>query len=100
VPSLFNFFVTPNSASLVVITEGTSTSGACLLPQEALDDISAIVATDAVNNPSVRALQTHIADLEQEVRDADFRLYFLYRQRLAHLEMLSTAKSRVEPLKA
>lgn len=70
------------------------------MSQEALDSISAIAAAGPDSSPSLQALQTHIADLEQEVRDADFRLHFLFRQRLATIELLNTARSRVERLKS
>lgn len=66
---------------------------------EVLNSISTIVAGSSTEHPSLQALNAHIADIEQEVRDLDFRLHFLYRQRLAALELLSTAKSRAEKLK-
>jgi hypothetical protein len=80
--------------------DGASSSGTGLMSQEVLHNISTIVAGSSSENPSSQALDAHIADLEQEVRDLDFRLYFLYRQRLAALELLSTAKSRAEKYKA
>jgi len=67
-----------------------------LLPPGALDNISVIAAANSSQDPSPRALQAHIADLEQELRDADFRLYFLFRQRLSTLESLQAAKDRFE----
>jgi len=70
-----------------------------LLPRDALDNIVAISAADSGNVPSLRALQTHVADLEQEIRDVDFRLHFLYRQRLANIEKLNAAKSSMDRFK-
>ena len=83
-----------------VITASISSSEMGLLPRETLDSIAAIVAADSGADPSLKTLLSHIGDLEQEVRDADFRLHFLYRQRLATLSMLSTAKGRAEDYKA
>src|ERR1700675_4896170 len=83
-----------------VITASISSSEMGLLPRETLDSIAAIVAADSGADPSLKTLLSHIGDLEQEVRDADFRLHFLYRQRLATLSMLATAKGRAEDYKA
>lgn len=66
---------------------------------EAHSTIRNISASAPVQNPSPQALFAHIGDLEQELRDADFRLQFLYRQRLAILELLTVAKGRAEKLK-
>jgi hypothetical protein len=91
--SLLHFLLTYFSVA-VPATSGSSVSEASLLPPDALDNISVIASSDSSHDPSPRALQTHIADLEQEIRDSDFRLHFLYCQRLASLEMLHVAKNR------
>lgn len=70
------------------------------MSQEVLNSVGTIVAGSSTELPSLQALHTHIADIEQEVRDLDFRLHFLYRQRLAALELLGIAKSRAEKFKA
>lgn len=98
------FFYIYNSSHLLrtaaVTTEGSSIAEASLLPQEALDNIAGVATSDSIPHPSLQALQSHQADLEQEVRDIDFRLHFMYRQRLATLELLNTAKDRVDKLAA
>ena len=76
--------------------EGPLVSEASLLPQEALDNIASSAASDLSIDPSMQALQANVADLEQEIRDLDFRLHFMYRQRQSTLALLNTAKSRAE----
>jgi hypothetical protein len=68
------------------------------LSQGVLDNITGALTSDSIQNPSSQALQAHFADLEQEVRDIDFRLHFMYRQRLSTLELLNAAKSRLDKL--
>jgi hypothetical protein len=65
------------------------------LPQETLDNIAG-VAAESIQHPSLQALHSHLADLEQEVRDLDFRLHFMYRQRVSTLELVNTARGRIE----
>ena len=79
--------------------EGASSSETGLLSPEAHNAICSIVAGAPIQNPSLRALNAYLADLEQELRDEDFRLQFLFRQRLATLELINTAKSRIEKYK-
>lgn len=69
-----------------------------LLSQEALDTVRGIAEAVPSTKPSLQALTTHLSDLEQEVRDSDFRLQFMYNQRLATLALLKTVRDRIETL--
>lgn len=97
---LLNSFRLSSSCLLTTLAGGASSSETSLLSPEAHTVIRSIAAGSPVQNPSLQALTTHLADLEQELRDEDFRLQFLYRQRLATLELINTARSRVEKYKA
>jgi len=66
-----------------------------LLSQEALDTVRGISEAAPVSKPSLQALKTHLVDLEQELLDSDFRLQFMYNQRLATLELLNTVRDRI-----
>lgn len=69
-----------------------------LLPRDTLDAIQTMSA-NLVTDPSLNALQAHISDLEQDLRNTEFRLQFLYHQRTTTLDLLAASKRQLEKLK-
>jgi FAD synthase len=57
------------------------------------------LSTNPTVQPSTAALEAHIAELEMDVRNAEFRLQFQFNQRKASLELLTNAKRQLERLK-
>ena len=57
------------------------------------------VVLGQIGDPSPTALLAHIADLEQDVRNIEFRLQFLYHNRLSALDLLAIARRQAEKLK-
>ena len=62
-----------------------------------MQSIRSIVAN--VIEPSNAALQAHIADLEQELKNQDFRLQYIFNQRSTTSSLLAAAKGQVEKAK-
>ena len=63
------------------------------MSKDAIDVSRAVIAAGGGNNPSPQALQAHITSLEQELRNADFRLQFAYYERASIVKSLHAAKS-------
>jgi hypothetical protein len=57
------------------------------------------IAANPVIDPSSKALQAHIGDLEQDLRNTEFRLQFLYHLRTTTLDLLAAARRQLERLK-
>jgi hypothetical protein len=49
--------------------------------------------------PSSIALQAHIFDMERDLRNTEFRLQYLYRERMSLLNLLASAKLQADRLK-
>ena len=75
--------------NLIPIT-GQSTAEA-LLPQETAVAIQSIVAGSTIE-PTPEALQGYIAHLEEEMRNTDFRLQFLYHERTSTSTLLAESR--------
>jgi hypothetical protein len=54
------------------------------------------LASGPIAEPTPEALQAYIIELESDIRNADFRLQYLYRQRQASTELLVSAKMQAE----
>jgi hypothetical protein len=81
---------------------GSSSSSSVLeelgsLPSDTLTSLNALAAGPSVE-PSATALQTHMGDLEMELRNTEFRLQYLFQQRVSLLSLLSMAKSQANNL--
>lgn len=62
--------------------------------QEALDAARSLSRLPSVD-PSTSSLQAHIADLEADLRNIDFRLQNFYHQRIALATLLTDAQARL-----
>jgi len=69
---------------------GQSTAEA-ILPQETALAIQSIVAGSTIE-PTPEALQGYIAHLEEELRNTDFRLQFVYHERTSTSALLAEAR--------
>ena len=76
---------------------GKDASSGSLLPDHIAQSIRGIVAN--VTEPSPSALQAHVADLEQELKNQDFRLQLIYNQRSTTSSLLAAAKGQLEKMK-
>jgi hypothetical protein len=83
--------------TLFVVKEVGSSSTGSLVSQEALN-VARALSTAAADEPSLPGLQAQISDLEQELRNTEFRLQFMFNQRAATLELIQSAKRLVEKL--
>lgn len=73
-------------------------TGTNTLPAEVELSLHGLAAAPAIE-PSSTGLQSHIFDLEQDLRNAEFRLQYFYAQRTSLLNNLSAAKVQAERLK-
>jgi hypothetical protein len=72
-------------------------SSSALLSDHVAQSIHTIIAN--TSEPSTTALQAHVSDLEQELKNQDFRLQFLYNQRVSISQLLATAKNQLDKMK-
>ena len=68
-----------------------------ILPEHVAQSIHTIVAN--ASEPSVTALEAHIADLEQELKNQDFRLQFFYNQCVSTSHLLGVAQGQLNKMK-
>lgn len=83
----------------VAATSSSAANGSNSLLSESIVQSLNQLSTGPPAQPSVRALESHIDDLEMDVKNAEFRLQFLYNQRKASIELLVNAKRQLERLK-
>ena len=76
---------------------GKDASSTSILPDNIVQSIRGLVAN--TTEPSNAALQAHIADLEQELKNEDFRLQYIFSQRSTTSSLLAAAKGQLEKMK-
>ena len=64
---------------------------------EALSVATSIAQSPPIN-PSAQSLQAHIADLEADLRNVDFRLQNFYHQRTLIASILSDSKTQLSQI--
>jgi hypothetical protein len=65
-----------------------------MLMEEVQQSLHQIAAERAL--PSQSVLQSYITELEQDLRDTEFRLQYLYNHRLSILRFIDSAKRQLE----
>jgi hypothetical protein len=91
-----HFLFSPNPISIKMSFLDAGPSETKLVSQEALNVARTLASSPG--EPSLQALQTHVAELEKELQNLEFRLQFMYNQRVSVLDHLSSAKQLVEKL--
>jgi len=93
---------------MILIATSVVYSGA--VPTNIIDDSGSMFSKDTatairtiaqgpVPEPSSDALQAHITELEQDLRNVEFRLQFLYHQRTSTSDLLNTARRQADRVK-
>jgi|GEM_PF-6776511 len=83
---------------LRLFAKGTTAASSSLsvLPEPVPDAIRTIALQRS--EPSLVALRSHIASLEQEIRNNDFQLQFIFHQCTSTSALLAAAKKQLDKL--